>query len=97
MTNRDTDYAAELARATLPFPGTDEEARLERLYVKKLGQEEVRFSWWKAGRMVMRPLDLPEADLLVLLRDGAASGVLSPEFVAALRELPDAPHEPGHP
>lgn len=93
MANRDTDYAAELARATFSFPGTDEEARLERLYIKKLGQEEVRFSWWKAGRMAMRPLDLPEADLLELLREGVTRGVLSPGFVAELRALPDPPQD----
>jgi hypothetical protein len=59
---RDTPYAKELARAEV------NDCRIERLWVKKLGQIEIRFSWWPSTRLVTRPLDLPEHELLELLR-----------------------------
>jgi len=92
MVNRDTDYAKELARGTFAFSDA-EEARIEKLFVKGLGQVEIRFSWWKDGRMMMRPLDLGEDALLALIRDGVVNGVLSSEFVAGLRTLPDPPSQ----
>ena len=60
---RETDYAKELIPpAVVTFPGGDE-ARLERLLIKETGSVAIRLSWWKDGRIMMRPLDLPEADL----------------------------------
>jgi len=84
---RDTAYATELARGTYLFLNSGE-ARLERLYVKEFEQVEIRFSWWKEGRMMMRPLDLDEQGLLHLIRDAITKGVFSSEFVTGLRSLP---------
>ena len=67
---RDTPYAKELARAEI------NNCRIERLWVKKLGQIQIRFSWWPSGRLVTRPLDLPEHELLELLRGAVSEGVL---------------------
>jgi hypothetical protein len=76
---RDTDYATEIVPpAILTFPSGDE-ARIERLRIKSSGNVEIRFSWWKDGRMMMRPLDLGEADLLKLLATAIRQGVLLPE------------------
>jgi hypothetical protein len=75
---RDTAYAKELARAEV------NECRIERLWVKKLGQIEVRFSWWPNGRLANRPLDLPEHELLELIREAIKKGVLSDAFVREL-------------
>lgn len=75
---RDTDYATELASASLGG------ARVERLLVKETDQEEIRFSWWKDDQMQPRPLDVPEEDLLELFRRGRANDVFSDEFLLGL-------------
>jgi hypothetical protein len=72
---RNTKYAEELARAVLKLPSGDE-ARIERLRMKKTDTVEIRFSWWKEGRIVPRPLDLPETTLTKLLAAGIREGVL---------------------
>jgi hypothetical protein len=91
MATRDTDYATELVTASYPFPESDgAESRAERLYIKSLQQEAIRFSWWKDGRMMMRPLDIREGELLGLLREALSKGVFSDEFLVALRELLDS-------
>lgn len=41
---RDTNYSTEIVTASLPLP-PDEEARLERIFVKKYQEDEIRFSW----------------------------------------------------
>jgi hypothetical protein len=75
---RDTNYAEELVPpAVVTFPSGDE-ARLERLRIKETDTVEIRLSWWKDGRMMMRPLDLSEADLMKLLAKGIRQGVLLP-------------------
>ena len=80
---RDTEYATELATAALS--NGNEEVRIERLRIKTSGQEEIRFSWWKNGNLIMRPLDLPEDQLLSLMQRAARGGVFTPEFVAQLK------------
>lgn len=82
---RDTTYARELASAT--FVDGDSEIRIERLYVKESGLEEIRFSWWRKGRLIPRPPDLPESQLLPLLGSAISEGVFSKEFLARLKEL----------
>jgi hypothetical protein len=64
-----------VARAVVPL-GEGDEARIERLIIKSSGQTEIRLSWWKDGRMMMRPLDLPERDLMTLLPRGVLEGVI---------------------
>jgi hypothetical protein len=64
---RDTSYATEIARASIGFDAANE-GRIERIHVKEQGQDEIRFSCWKDGRMTPRPLDLSENDLLTLLQ-----------------------------
>lgn len=81
---RDTEYAKELASADING------CRIERLFVKGENQEEIRFSWWVDGRMANRPLDLPEHELLALLRAAIAKGVFTPGF---LRDLHSSLYE----
>jgi hypothetical protein len=65
-----------------------EECRIERIFVKKLGWEEIRFSWWPNGKLVPRPLDLPEKQLLGLIGAALKKGdVFSESFVIGLRAL----------
>jgi hypothetical protein len=86
MSGRDTPYAKELKTGKREL-SDHSEARVERLFVKGYGQEEIRFSWWKDGKMMTRPLDLPEEDFVALIREGVAQGVFSPETLAELKTL----------
>ena len=83
---RDTSYATEQATAHLILNPTNE-AKIERIFVKETNEEEIRFSWWKDGRMMLRPLDLAEGDLLQLLGNAIRAEVFTPEFRSKLREL----------
>lgn len=78
---RSTKYADEIASAD------EGGARIERLRIKSTGVDEIRFSWWKEGRFQPRPLDLPEDDLLRLLRKAIDEGVFSDGFVGNLRRM----------
>ncbi len=83
---RDTAYATELATASIAFEGGDE-GKVERIHVKENAQDEIRFSWWKDGRMIPRPLDLNEEDLIRLLQNAVAVGVFTSNFRARLRDI----------
>ena len=84
---RETKYAVELCEpAVRRFP-TGDEARIERLHIRESQEEEIRFSWWKDGKMVPRPLDLSEEDLVVLLKDALSKDVFSPIFRETLRSM----------
>ena len=49
---RDTKYARELREpAVKKWPGGSE-GRIERLYVKGTKKEEIRFPWWKNGKII---------------------------------------------
>lgn len=78
---RDTRYAKELARADVGG------SRIERLYVKDTEEEEIRFTWWKDGRMQTRPLDLPEYQLLPLFAEAIREGVFSKAFLKGLHSV----------
>jgi hypothetical protein len=88
---RDTAYATELSEpGAVRWPEIDEEARMERLQVKESGQIEIRFSWWKSGKMAPRPLDLEENQLIALFADAIHKNVFSREFLTGLRQLLDS-------
>jgi hypothetical protein len=81
MPQRDTTYAREISSADIHG------LRIERLHRKDTNREVIRFSWWKDGNLVMRPLDLPEQELLPLMRAAMREGVFTDDF---LRELQSA-------
>ena len=83
---RKTRYATEIATVILAHKNGSED-RLERLFIRADREERVRFSWWKKGKFMTRPLDLPEGDLLKLLRKGASAGVFTDRFLAGCRRL----------
>jgi hypothetical protein len=84
---RDTDYAEELCEpASIMFP-SGSEGRIERLFVKKAQVDAIRFSWWKDGNLVTRPLDLTEEELLKLFEDGLAKGVFTESFRTQLKTM----------
>jgi len=77
----DTAYAKQLAYADI------NDCRIERIHVKELDQVEIRFSWWPEGKFVPRPLDLPENDLLDLIREAISEGVFTQPFIDGLRDM----------
>jgi hypothetical protein len=83
---RETRFLRELAIAKLPIGGKAF-AAVERLFVKKSKREEIRFSLWQGAKMQAKPLGLPEAELLPLLKAGLAAGVFSDDFTRGLREV----------
>ena len=83
---RDTSYATEIARASIGFDAANE-GTIERIHVKEQGQDEIRFSWWKDGRMTPRPLALSENDLLTLLQDAIEFDIFTPEFRTRLQDM----------
>jgi hypothetical protein len=87
--SRDTPYATELYHAGYEFPGGSQ-GRVERLRFKKppaKGKVGYRFSWWKEGRMVPRPLDATEDEMLALLKNALDEGVFTEHFLKELRRL----------
>lgn len=82
---RDTSYATELATAVIQ--DGDSEIRIERLFVKASASEEIRFSWWRAGKMIPRPPDLPESQLLPLMKQAIDNGVFTPNFISELKAM----------
>jgi hypothetical protein len=85
---RDTKYAREIATAKLPSgPGGEAYGAIERIFVKQAEQIEIRCSWWEGTRMMPRPLDLPEEELLPLLKAACRTGVFSDAFVQELRTV----------
>jgi hypothetical protein len=79
---RDTAYATEIATASDGFGQT-----IERIFVKgEYQREEIRFSWWSNGNLVIRPLDLPEDELLPLVCEAIRKGVFSTQFLKGLHE-----------
>jgi hypothetical protein len=84
---RDTKYATELCDPGIfRFPSGNE-ARIEKLRIKETGEEEIRFSWWKGEKMVPRPLDISESDLVSLFRNALENIVFSGDFRSKLRSL----------
>lgn len=86
---RDAPYPKVLAHGSVTFP-SGMEGRIERLRFKEgvdAGLECIRFSWWKDGRLVPRPLDSTEDQLLELLKDSLQEGVFTQIFLAKLRHF----------
>jgi hypothetical protein len=85
---RDTRYAREIASARLPSGQHGKSfVAIERIFVKQAEQIEIRFSSWEGSRMLPRPLDLPEEELLPLMRAAIEAGVFSESFLDDLRHV----------
>ncbi len=80
---RDTKQAKELARGV----AHGGRYRIERLFIKKEKNEQIRFSWWKDARFIPRPLDLPEPALVTLFANALGSGVFDTGFEAWLKAM----------
>ena len=61
--------------------------RIERLFVKARLRQAIRFSDWRNGRFKKHAMDIPEAELVVLLGDAIAAGVFSRDFLCELQNV----------
>jgi hypothetical protein len=85
---KDTRFWKELATARVPSASSKKSASaIERIFVKRRKQVEIRFSEWEGKKMMPKALDLPEAELLPLLSEAVRGGVFSEEFVVGLRRV----------
>jgi hypothetical protein len=76
-----TPYATPLKSADV------KDCRIERILINASGEQEIRFSWWPNGKFVPRPLDLPERELLPLIREAIREDVFERNFLVELRDL----------
>jgi len=83
MLVRNTKYAREITT------GEFSDYRIERIYVKGLDREEIRFSWWPKRRMAGRPLDVTEDELLALLQKAIEARVFTDAFLGELKSTLD--------
>ncbi|HUV43468.1 MAG TPA: hypothetical protein VMW13_01425 [Dehalococcoidales bacterium] len=83
---RETPQYGVISEGIIEFED-QQEIRIERLYVRNTGEVEIRFSWWKHGRFIPRPMHATEKQLLDLFNEGLRAGVLSPAFRERLRQL----------
>jgi len=65
---------------------------IEKIYVKELGRTEIRFAYYKKtannrDRLVLRPLDLDEDELLELFDNAVKNEVFSENFRKKLKEI----------
>jgi hypothetical protein len=85
---KDTRFWKELATAKRPSGASKKSAvAIERIFVKRTKQIEIRFSQWEGSKMMPRALDLPEEELLPLLSAAIRSGVFSEEFLVGLKRV----------
>ena len=84
---RETKYAREVLEPAVIKWRDNSEGRIERLLIKKTNQVEIRFSWWKAGKFVTRPLYLSEDDLITLFQDAVNKNVFTNSFRSKLKFL----------
>jgi hypothetical protein len=83
---RDTLNDTELAKTTVALiDGT--QGRIERLVFADTHQEGICFSWWENHRIMPRPLDGTDKEILLLFKNALRGNVFSAYFLAALREM----------
>lgn len=85
-----TQYCDLLAQGTTQ--DGDDISAIEKIYIKDIKREEIRFAWYKeekngSRRFIPRPLDLTEEELLELLKDGLNQGVFSNTFKENFKKL----------
>lgn len=65
---------------------------IEKIFIKDLNQFEIRFAYYKQNaknnfNLVLRPLDIPETELLTLLKSSILEGIFSKVFLLALTHI----------
>ncbi|OXM87056.1 hypothetical protein [Paenibacillus rigui] len=65
---------------------------IERITVKASGEDEIRFAYYKKNkndneRLILRPLDINENELLMLFADAISKNVFTPDFQRKLKAI----------
>ncbi|OXB92612.1 ribbon-helix-helix domain-containing protein [Parageobacillus galactosidasius] len=65
---------------------------IERIHVKASGEDEIRFAYYKRNkndkeRLILRPLDINENELLMLFADAVSKNVFTAEFLRKLKAI----------
>lgn len=87
---KSTDYCDLLKQGRLeldPFICT-----IERITVKASGEDEIRFAYYKKTkndneRLILRPLDINENELLMLFADAVSKNVFTSDFQRKLKAI----------
>lgn len=87
---KSTDYCDLLKQGRLeldPFICT-----IERITVKASGEDEIRFAYYKKNkndneRLILRPLDINENELLMLFADAVSKNVFTQDFQRKLKAI----------
>ncbi|EEL90495.1 hypothetical protein [Bacillus paranthracis] len=86
---KSTEYCDVLARGKVT--SSDHTDVIERIYVKEKKRDEIRFAYYKptknSERLVLRPLDITETELLQVLIDAVANDVFSEDFKSKLKGI----------
>ena len=87
---KETRYCKILKQAKIRE--NDTSYGIEKIFVKQLNQEEIRFVYFKdtcrqEEQLVARPLDLPEEDLIKLINLAIKQNVFSKDFLNNLKEI----------
>jgi hypothetical protein len=61
--------------------------RIERVFDRENREVSIRFSVWTGGKINMRPLAMPEDELLVLIGEAVARKVFSAAFLGELQAI----------
>jgi hypothetical protein len=70
-------------RASADFDGR----RTERVFDREAREVAIRFSVWRHGKIDLRPLTMPEDELLVLIGEAVAARVFSADFLDELSAI----------
>ena len=79
--------AGEKKLASASISLGNEVGKIERLPINEDGQGQIRFSIWRQGKLLQRPLSLTEKELVALLQDAIQEGILSRGFIGELHSV----------
>ena len=89
---RDIHNDTELVRATATLIDNTE-GRIESLVFADTHQKGICFSWWNNNRIMPRPLDGTDDEILLLFKEALRKKVFSEHFLTTLKGLLSAPRQ----
>lgn len=82
---KETKYCYTLASA---WEGKEYESIcLERIFTRERGEEEIRLSWWKGGRLVNRPADIDAVNWVRLFEKAVREGVFTDSEILGMKTV----------